>query len=126
MPSGYKVRINNVDTDLDDIFAARSSSPTANVNFNAQGSDLANRFEPITTANQEIAFDVNYKKNGTDLRYIFADINFTATPTPTLTPSGTPTPTPTPSITSTQTPTPTKSQYPYSTPTPTPTKSPYT
>ena len=86
MPTGYTVKINGSDVDLDTIFAAKSpdTSPAANVNFTSNGSDLSSLFEPITTANQEINFDVNYKKNGTDLRYIFANINLTPTPTPTI------------------------------------------
>ena len=69
MATGYTVKINGVDVDLDTIFAPKlpGSSAAANVNFKSNNTDLSALFEPITTANQEINFDVNYKKNGTDL-----------------------------------------------------------
>jgi|688.fasta_scaffold193479_2 hypothetical protein len=104
MPTGYTVKINGVDVDLDTIFAPKlpDTSPAPDVEFKSSNTDLSAIFEPITTANQQINFDVNYKKSGTDLRYIFADKNFTPTPTisvtPTLTPSGTPPVTPSISV----------------------------
>jgi len=92
MATGYTVKINGSDVDLDTIFAPKlpDSVAAANVNFKSNNTDLSALFEPITTANQEINFNVNYSRNGTDLRYIFADINFTPTPTKSLTPSPTP------------------------------------
>lgn len=115
MPSGYTVKINGVDVDLDDIFAARTNSPTANVNYKVNDVDLSDRFEPITTANQQIAANTNFKSGGIDFRDIFVDKNFTPTPTqsdtPTPTPSVSVTNTPTPTITPTVTPTPSRSYY---------------
>lgn len=105
MPSGYTAISASIVVDLDDIFAPKlpDTSPAPAVNFKTGGSDLSGRFQPITTANQQIAFDVNHKSNGTDFRYIFADKNFTPTPTPTISL----TPTPTISVT----PTPSRSYY---------------
>lgn len=99
MPSGYTTISASVVVDLDDIFAplSPSTTPADPVNFKSGGSDLSNRFEPITTGGQQIQFNVNYSKNNTDLRYIFADKSFTPTPTPTITPTPTVTVTPTPS-----------------------------
>ena len=74
MPSGYKVKINGTDVDLDSIFATRTLSPTANVGYKVNGTDLSDRFEPLTTSNGQVTFDVNYKSSGVDLRYIFASI----------------------------------------------------
>jgi hypothetical protein len=111
MPSGYTTISASVVVDLDDIFASLSPSTTpANpVNFKSGGSDLSNRFEPITTGGQQIQFNVNYSKNNTDLRYIFANKNFT--PTPTVTPTITVTPEVTPTRTPAVTPTPPRSYY---------------
>lgn len=99
MPSGYTAISASVVVDLDDIFAplSPSTTPADPVNFNSGGSDLSDRYEPITTGGQAIEFNVNYSKSNTDLRYIFADKNFTPTPTPTITPTPTVTVTPTPS-----------------------------
>lgn len=93
MPSGYTVKINGSDVDLDSIFAPLlpATTPTGPVSFKVDGSDLCNRYEPITTGGQQIASNTNFKRNGTDFRDIFCDINFTPTPTPTK--SLTPTPT---------------------------------
>jgi hypothetical protein len=93
MPSGYTVKINGSDVDLDSIFAPLlpDTIPAAAVNFKVDGSDLSNRYHPITTANQKIENNTNFKRNGTDFRDIFCDIEFTPTPTPTK--SLTPTPT---------------------------------
>lgn len=111
MPSGYTTISASIVVDLDDIFAplSPSTTPVDPVNFKSGGSDLSNRFEPITTGGQQIQFDVKYSKSNTDLRYIFADKNFT--PTPTVTPTITLTPTISPTSTPTVTPTPSRSYY---------------
>ncbi len=92
MPSGYTTISASVVVDLDDIFAplSPSTTPADPVNFKSGGSDLSDRYEPITTGGQFIQFNVNYSRTNTDLRYIFADKNFTPTPTPTATVTPTP------------------------------------
>lgn len=73
MPSGFKVNT----TDLDDIFKARSTTPTANVNFKSGTQDLSDRYEKIAySPQQEISYNTGFKNNGTDLRYIFVDKNY--------------------------------------------------
>lgn len=73
MPSGFKYN----GTDLDSIFKARSTAATANVGFLSGTQDLADRYEKIAySPAQEISYNTGFKKNGTDLRYIFVDINY--------------------------------------------------
>lgn len=93
MPSGYTVKINGSDVDLDSIFAPLlpATTPANPVYFKVANSDLRDRYEPITTANQKIGYNTNFSRNGTDFRDIFCDINFTPTPTPTKTLTPTPT-----------------------------------
>lgn len=90
MPTGYKV--NGVD--LDQIFAPLlpENVPANAVGFTANGQNLSNLFDPITTNGQKIGSNTNLKDKGVDLRNFYCDINFTRTPTLSL--SLTPTPTP--------------------------------
>ena len=107
MPSGYTTISASVVVDLDNVFALKTpeASPAANVGFRVGGADLSSRYERITDVIQEAPFNVNYKKNGTDLKTIFVYKNFSPTPTPTPSGTGTPTPTPTETLTPTATPT---------------------
>lgn len=78
MPSGFKYN----GTDLDAIFKTRSTTATADTGFLVNGTDLADRYEKIAySPQQEITYDTGFKTDkgtysGTDLRYIFVDINY--------------------------------------------------
>jgi hypothetical protein len=120
MPSGFKcISASAALTDLDNIFAARTTTARSNTGFKVGSQDLSVRYETsIDGSTDIIGFNTFFKSGSTDLRYLFQGIGQLPTPTPTPTPTLTPTPTPTltPTPTSTSTPTPTST----STPTPTP------
>ena len=110
MASGYSV---NGVGDLDGIFKSRTGAARGNVGISVGGTDIANRYEASAGNGSpdpdQIAFDTNYKYNGTDLRYYFQSSGYIP-PTPTPSPTPTPTPTPTgaaPTPTPTPSPTPT-------------------
>jgi hypothetical protein len=105
MPSGYTTVSASVDIDLDDVFVVRTSTAIGPVGMLSAGSDLANRYEPLTEAWERVPFDTEFKSGGVDLADLFKG---QITPTPTETPTPTPTPelTPTPTPASTPPPTP--------------------
>lgn len=77
MASNYTVKISGTPTDLDLIFKARTSSARADVGIKKNGTDLAQLYEKIKySPAQEINFNTGFKTGGTDLRYIFVDINY--------------------------------------------------
>lgn len=75
MPSNIKVS----GTDLDSIFAPRTSSAGANVGVQVSGTDIANRYE-LSTGGDTIGFNTNIKSGGNDLRNIFRDISYVTSP----------------------------------------------
>ncbi len=116
----------SVKLDFDDIFATRTTTKRADVNYIVGGSDISNRYEKSADGSSDIVdFDTNYNSGASDLRYLFKSNTSgptpTPTPTPTVTPTATPTETPTPTPTPTETATPTPTPTLTETPTPTPT-----
>lgn len=124
MPSGFYTKSSSVTVDLDDVFKARANAKRADVNFKVGGVDISNRYEQTIDGTTDIIpFNTYFKVGGTDLRYLFQDIDYfaiTPTPTPTMTPTLTATPTLTPTNTPSNTPTLTATPTRTSTPTPTP------
>jgi hypothetical protein len=127
MATGFYTLSASVKLDFDDIFATRTTTKRADVNYIVGGSDISNRYEKSADGSSDIVdFDTNYNSGGSDLRYLFKSYTSgptaTPTPTPTVTPTATPTPTitptPTPTETATPTPTPTLTETPTPTPTP--------
>ena len=69
------IKANNVD--LDDLFALRSSTKRANVQFQYNGVDLSDRYEPSQNSQDRIDTNTGYQSNGTDLRDLFRAKNYT-------------------------------------------------
>lgn len=126
MATGFYTLSASVKLDFDDIFATRTTTKRADVNYIVGGTDISNRYEKSADGSSDIVdFDTNYNSGGSDLRYLFKSNTIgptaTPTPTPTVTPTATPTPTVTPTPTPTETATPTPTPTLTATPTPTPT-----
>ena len=69
------ITVNNVD--LDNIFAPRTSTKRADIQFLYNGVDLSNRYEPSINSADQISYNTGFQSNGTDLRYVFKDKNYT-------------------------------------------------
>lgn len=82
MPTGFRTYLNGVTvagvtytgfTDLESIFEPRgTATPAANTGHRAAGTDLAQRFYPLSAGGTQFAQNTGFRKAGADLRTIFA------------------------------------------------------
>jgi len=78
MPSGFKcISASAALTDLDNIFAARTTTARSNTGFKVESQDLSVRYETsIDGSTDIIGFNTFFKSGSTDLRYLFKNINY--------------------------------------------------
>jgi hypothetical protein len=63
--------------DLDNIFAPRTGTKRADIQLLYNGVDLSNTYESSTSSADQISYNTGFQTNGTDLRYVFRDKNYT-------------------------------------------------